>query len=98
MNEKINTRKSGEQTMPMNKELLRADGFTEPEIDLIEMYYNVKKQTGRFSNAGALVMLNGSPRLCCQTAAEIVDALRPGLWLSRYPVGTRHRKHGSRSK
>jgi hypothetical protein len=65
-------------------EMLRADGFREGEIGWIEEHCDMAMENGKFNHDVALVLVNGQPRLCCETIAEIIELLRPGSWLPRY--------------
>lgn len=75
---------------PAHVEHLRADGFTEDQILQVQQRCHAAEAASNFPRMGTGVRLNGAVRSCHQPLAEILDQLRPGIWVNK-PIEGEHR-------
>ena len=66
---------------------LKAHGFTEEEIRQVEEHCNAAEQSEQTNGTRAAVLLNGACRWSSAAMAEILDSLRPGIWVNRLKEG-----------
>lgn len=74
---------------PAHVEHLRADGFTEEQIRQVQQHCEAAEAASDFPRMGTGIKLNGAVRWCHQPLAEILDQLRPGVWVKK-PVEGKH--------
>lgn len=63
--------------MIVKRDVLRADGYTEPEIDAIDQYCERAMKGGYFDPTATTAWSNGKVVLVCRTIAEALPALEP---------------------
>ncbi|OAI40499.1 hypothetical protein AYO40_00775 [Planctomycetaceae bacterium SCGC AG-212-D15] len=72
---------------PEQLKQMKAHGFTDQEIRKVHDHCDAAEKAGNASPKKATVLLNGAYRWSSKTMAEMLDELRPGIWIDNPKKG-----------